>query len=513
LIGVKRAVATSLLALVALLFAASAQAATLQSIGNFAEPIYVTSDPGNANRLFVVQRAGQIIQVENGAVTEFADLRSLVGKFSGEQGLLSIALAPDFDSSGRLYVDYAGEAEGGAIHVAELHAIGATVPLSTLNMLLTIPHPGDTNHYGGQLQLGPEGFLYISTGDGGGANDVHENAQDTSSLLGKILRIAPAPIAGFPASVPAGNPIPGSPVFSWGLRNPYRFSFDRLTHDMVIGDVGQSAREEIDWAPAPGLGVGANYGWNCREGTIAGPATDPGCTPAPPPGTFTEPVFDYPHENPGNGGAFGVAIIGGYVVRDPSLGPLYGRYLYGDLNGGIRSLMLSAPTATDRSENLSVPNLNSFGEDACGRLYAVSGNGPVYRLVGAAPANCATATPPAAKPLAASTIGIRAVTRRVKHNGRAQISVWVSPCNGRRGEPVRLLRGKAKLGKRRLDRACTARFLPRVTHRVRFRAEIAADSTYAAAASRALAVHVYHPKGKAKKPGARLHIPAGVGRR
>ena len=508
---VKRVVGTILVALTALALAASAQAATLQSIGNFAEPIYVTSDPGNANRLFVVQRAGQIVQVENGAVTEFADLRPVVGEFSGEQGLLSMAPAPDFDSSGRFFVDYAGKAESGSIHIAELRASGATAPLSSLRNLLTIPHPNQSNHYGGQLQFGPEGLLYISTGDGGGSNDQEHNAQNLGSLLGKILRIDPNPSGVLPFAVPPGNPFPGSPVFSYGLRNPYRFSFDRVTHDLVIGDVGQDKREEVDWAPAPSLGVGANYGWNCREGRIEGPATDPGCTPAPPAGTFTEPVFDYPHANPGNGGAFGVAIIGGYVVRDPSLGEAYGRYLYGDLRGEIRSLVLPEAFATDRSEGLNVPNLNSFGEDACGRLYAVSGNGPVYRLAGTAPAVCST--PAVTKPLAPSTIGIRAVTRRVKHNGRAQISIWVSPCVGRRGEPVRLLRGNVRLGSRRLDRACTARFLPRVSHKVKFKAEILADSTYAAAVSRNLSIHVYHPKKNAKKRGARLHVPAGVGRR
>jgi hypothetical protein len=508
-------VGTLFVALAALAFGGTAQAATLQSIGNFAEPIYVTSDPGNANRLFVVERAGQIVEVENGAVTEFADLRSVVGCCAGEQGLLSIALAPDFDTSGRLFVDYTDRPEPGSIHVAELRASGASAPIGTLRNLLTIPHPVDNNDYGGQLQFGPEGLLYISTGDGGGSGDAHHNAQKLSgegALLGKILRIDPDPSGLLPYTVPSGNPFPGSPIFSYGLRDPTRFSFDRLTHDLVIADVGQEKREEVDWAPAPGLGVGANYGWNCREGRIAGPSTDPGCPPVPPsgapptPNPFTEPVFDYPHINPVQ------AIVGGYVVRDASLGNLYGRYLYGDFGTGeIRSLVLSEAFASDRSEGLAVANLVSFGEDSCGRLYAVSKSGPVYRLAGTVAATCSSQ--PASKPLAPSIVGIRAVTRRVKHNGRAQISVWVSPCAGRRGEPVRLLRGNVKLGSRRLDRACTARFLPRVTRKVKFRAEIAADSTYAPAVSRNLPIHTYHPKKDAGKPGARLHIPAGVGRR
>jgi glucose/arabinose dehydrogenase len=497
---------------------ATAQAATLQSIGTFNRPIFLTSDPGNPNRLFVVQRAGQILQVENGSITEFADLRSVVGCCVGEQGLLSMAVAPDFDSSGRFFVDYTDKSEPGAIHVAEMRASGQTASAATLRDLLPpIPHPVDSNHYGGQLQFGPEGLLFISTGDGGGANDVHQNAQNKASLLGKILRIGTEPSGVLPYTVPAGNPFAASVnpfeqlVFAYGLRNPYRFSFDRLTHDLVIADVGQSSAEEVDWAPASaGLGAGADYGWNCREGRLPGPLPpDPQCA-MPPPGGFVDPVFEYPHVN----GA--VAIIGGYVSRDPSLPELNGRYVYGDFgNGAIRSLALPEASSTDRSEGLSVEELVSFGEDSCGRLYALSGrenSGAVYRLVGATPNTC-VAPPAAAKPLAASAVGIRAVTRRVKHNGRAQISVWVSPCAGRHGEPVRLLRGKTRLGSRRLDRACTARFLPRVSHRVKFRAEVRADSTYVAASSRQLGIRMYHPKKDTKRRGARRHVPAGVGHR
>ena len=210
----------------------------------------------------------------------------------------------------------------------------------------------------------------------------------------------------------------------------------------MIGDVGQSAREEIDWAPAaqPRRSAPTTAGTAARA-TKAGPATDPECK-TPPAGGFIAPVFDYPHENPGGGAAQGCAIIGGYVVRDPSLGGLYGRYLYGDLcNGEIRSLVLAEPAASDRSESLTVENLNSFGEDSCGRLYAVSGNGPVYRLVGPTPNTCPTAatTPPTVTPRSPSAVGIRAVTRRVRNNGRAQITAYVTPCTGRRGEPVTLL--------------------------------------------------------------------------
>jgi glucose/arabinose dehydrogenase len=514
---VKRVVGTLICVLAVLVPASVAAAATLQPVGNFNKPIYVTSDPGNGERLFVVEREGQIISVENGVQSEFADLRSVVGCCEGEGGLLSIALSPDFDTSGRIFVDYVDRAKPGAIHVAELRASGASAPISTLRNLLTIEHPSFSNHYGGQLQFGPEGLLYISTGDGGGGNDVQHNAQSKASLLGKILRLEINPGGGLEYTVPSGNPFPEltapfSTIFSYGLRNPYRFSFDRLSHDLVIGDVGEGSREEIDWAPAPGLGGGANYGWNCMEGTLPGPATDPECKTAPLSG-FVPPTFEYSHEAVG-GGTKPCAVIGGYVVRDASLGSLYGRYLYGDLcTGEVRSLLLGEPATSDRSESLPVENLNSFGEDPCGRVYTVSGNGTVSRLVGTTPAPCGSPITVTPAPKSPTTIGLRAVTRRVRKNGRAQITAWVTPCAGRHGEPVRLMLGKRKLGTRRLDRACTARFLPRIHHNVKFRVAIHEDPKYLAATSRKLSLHVFHPKNGEKRHHTRIHIPVGVGHR
>ena len=506
-------------ALLAAAAGASAQAASLQSIGSFSEPTFLTSDPGNPNRLFVVQRKGKIMQSENGTVSEFANLEPLVSSpVAGEQGLLSIALAPDFASSGRIFAFYTGrEAPWPEIHIGELRANGSSA--SFVRDVLTIPHPNQGNHYGGQIAFGPEGLLFIGTGDGGGKDDEMHNAQDKTTLLGKILRIDVSSTV-LPFTVPTSNPFAAGSgnerlVFAYGLRNPYRFSFDRLFHDLVIGDVGQSAREEIDWAPAAAnLGIGRNYGWSCREGRLPFPTTDPSCTPG---ASYIEPAFDYPHLDPGGGAAHGSAIIGGYVVRDPSLPELAGRYLYGDLSGEIRSLVLSEAFSSDRSENLNVTNLNSFGEDSCGRVYALSGNNPgtVYRLTGPTPNTCVPTPPPVVKPLTPSVVGIRAVTRRVKRNGRAQLTVWVSPCNGRRGQPIKLFRNRTRLGSRRLDRACTARFLPRVNHRVSFRAQIGADATYEAATSRLLGIRVYRPKKgeEAKKRNGRLHVPAGVGRR
>lgn len=485
-----------------------AQGATLQQIGGFEEPIYVTSDPGNANRLFVVERAGRIEQVQEGTVSVFADLRANVSCCSGEEGLLSIALAPDFDTSGRLFVDYIGKEAQPEIHVAELRASGSTAPITSLRQVLAIPHPNQTNHFGGQLQFGPEGALFVSTGDGGGSNDQEHNAQDIAKPLGKILRLDPDPSGVLPYTVPADNPFAAGTgweplVWSYGLRNPFRFSFDRDGSALLIGDVGQSAREEVDRAPAPTFGRGWNYGWNCSEGTIAGPGDDPGCPGAP--GAFAEPIFDLEHNAPPEGGTARCAIIGGYVVHDPQLAGLLGRYIYGDnCAPGIRSIEPTAavPAATDRGEGIAVKGLTSFGEDSCGRLYATSssgGVGVVYRLVGAAPTVCASATAgsgPVANPgakkgaqntksgaRAQSRIGLRAKDASVPRYKRAYLTVSVAPCRGRQGETVRLRVGKGTIDKQTLSRSCKAHFRPRIDHRVHFRATIAADATYVAATS------------------------------
>jgi glucose/arabinose dehydrogenase len=468
--------------LAAAAWATGAQALTLQPIGSgFEKPIYVTSDPGNPERLFVVEQGGAVLLVQSGEVRLFADISSKVSE-GGERGLLSIAMAPDFDLSGRFFLDYTGkEGEPGEIHVAEMTASGDSAALSTLrDVIPPIPHEQKNNHNGGQLQFGPEGALFISTGDGGGANDELHNAQDPASKLGKILRVAPVP--GVPST---------AQVWSFGLRNPFRFSFDRLTGAIWIGDVGQSAREEVDNAAAPALGQGANYGWNCMEGSLAGPATDPGCT-TPPPGGFVPPAFEYPHFAVEGDAICGGAIIGGYVARGPGMGDLYGRYLYGDYcDGDIRSFSPAAPSTTDRLEGLHIPELESFGEDSCGRLYAVSGEGPLYRLVGPERADCPTAPPttPIYQPAPApSFVGIRAVSRRVKRHRRGLLTAWVTPCVGRRGDPVTLWRGRRQLGTRHLDRACSVRFRPRIDRRSTFRATVKGDAAHLPAISRKVTV-------------------------
>ena len=372
-----------------------AGAASLESVGTYSSPVFVTSDPLDENRLFVVEKQGRIKLREGGQTTTFLDLTAVsppIVAGGAEQGLLSMAFAPDFSTSGRFFVFYTGTDEG-ALHVDELIAQGDSADIDTRRPVITIPHPTYDNHNGGQLQTGRDGYLYISTGDGGSGGDPDENAQDVDSLLGKILRIAPLPGGGYVA--PGDNPFAGATpgadeVWSYGLRNPWRFSFDRATGDLIIGDVGQGSWEEIDFDPAgSGAGRGDNFGWDCFEGRHDfEPA---GC---PPPELTTQPVFEYP--NPSDSPA---AVTGGYVVRDPGLSELYGRYVYADTyQPDVRSLLLGVPDAADdRYEGLAVSSVGSFGEDSCGRVYVASLTGSVERIVDGTPTDC-TQPPPQEPP-------------------------------------------------------------------------------------------------------------------
>jgi Glucose / Sorbosone dehydrogenase len=491
-------IAFAAVAAIALLAAAAAPATSLEQVGPaFDQPMYVTSDPGDADRLFVAEREGTIQLLAGGVASEFADLRPEVrceGDCEGERGLLSIAPAPDFDQSGRLYAAYADDVDG-TIHVDELLAAGPAHETATVvRSLLQVPHPGAANHNGGQLQFGPDGALYVSTGDGGGRNDEFENAQDPSSRLGKILRIEGS-----------GSATPSISIWSLGLRNPHRFSFDALSGDMVIGDVGQDAREEIDFAPSPFPGVvggqGANYGWNCEEGLLPGPATDPQCAGAPA-DAFIPPVFDYGHTpDPGLNVPNRCAVTGGYVVRDPGLGALYGRYVYADYcSGVVRTLRLPATATAPASEDCAlgprVAGPVSFGEDAAARLYVVARDGAVFRLVGQPPLGCPPAPPlpapaPTAKPQLRTTIvGIKPQRRRVERGKRALLTVWVSPCDGRYGHTVRLLRAGRPNGSRAFSRACTARFAPKIGRGTGFRAFVPAQHGFAPGESRPLRIRI-----------------------
>ena len=361
-----------------LLFVANAHAVQLVKVGGFSAPTYVTAPPGDASRLFVTQQAGRIELMVNGQ-KQAAPFLDITGKVkppgSTEQGLLSMAFAPDYATSGKFYVYYTSRncpsSPGCDEHVSEFRRSAASPNVAdpaSERVLLTIPHPGDSNHNGGQLDFGPDGQLYVGTGDGGGQNDSHQNAQKPGSLLGKILRLDPSSGAA---------PV----IWASGLRNPWRFSFDRGTGDMVIADVGETHWEEIDLARR-GQAPGANYGWPCYEGSqVNGSAPSGECSTKP--SSVVAPVWAYPHRCDSTHPFCGSGIIGGYVVRDPSLGPLQGRYVYGDLGrSGLRSIVLGQPSASgDAPLGVNVSGLATFGEDAGGCVYAASlSSGSVYRI-------------------------------------------------------------------------------------------------------------------------------------
>jgi hypothetical protein len=466
-----------LILIVALLFAlppASAEAVLrLQTIERFEQPISIAANPGDPDRLLVAERPGRVKEVSPAGTTLLLDLASLVSCCVSERGLLSIAPAPDYSSSGRIYVAYTGTAAAGGAE-GDIH-VDAFRPGQPREPILSIAHATRPNHNGGQLQFGPDGYLYIATGDGGGVGDPDDNAQNLESSLGKLLRIDPRPGQPPPYAVPAGNPLTGSAgldeIWAYGLRNPWRFSFDRLSGDLIVADVGQEEREEVNVTKSPGPGVvggsGANYGWDCREGLIAYSSPSPACALA---GAFAEPVFDYPHDDPGGGAAYGCSIIGGYVARDPSLGDIYGRYLYIDYcTREIRSLRIPAgpePVSDDRSEGVFIPDPTSFGEDSCGRVYLASANGTVYRLQGDAPAVCPRAQP--AGPGPASTLARRrgrlllSAKRLRSGSARFKVRTRLEPCADGAGSLVRLKRQGRSFASKHLRSDCVAVFRLRV---------------------------------------------------
>jgi glucose/arabinose dehydrogenase len=398
-----RRAAAHLLALAGVLAAAAPAAAAprLTPIGTFQQPVYVTAPPGDPHRLFVVEKSGVVkVIVDGGAPRTFLDIAGEVDE-DGEEGLLSIAFAADYATSRRFYAYFTAtdpsQGGGSTIKVVEFTRPEATPDAAdpaARRTLLEIPHPDFTNHNGGQLQVGFDGMLWIATGDGGSARDPGNNGQNTRSLLGKLLRIDPAPSATAPYSIPLDNPFANGAlgareVWAYGLRNPWRFAFDREGGDLVIADVGQGNREEVDLARR-GEGAGANYGWRCYEGSLP----TPGVPPCEPPG-HVRPVFEYDSSALG----FGCAITGGYVVRDRSLPSLFGRYLYGDYcESRLRSLVLGQPAASDDriEDSLALDSVVSFGEDSCGHVYVASLAGTVARVDEEAftPCGSADATPP-----------------------------------------------------------------------------------------------------------------------
>jgi len=344
----------------------------LTEIGEFDLPLYVTQPRGDGPDIYVVEQGGTVQRVApDGSRSTFLDVSGEIVS-GGEQGLLSIAFAPDYADSGLFYVDYTNR--DGDTRVVEYRAEDGEVDPSSARTLLAVKQPF-ANHNGGLLLFGPDDMLYIGLGDGGGGGDPDRNGLDLGTLLGKILRIDPAPDGKSPYTIPDDNPFVDESgarpeIYSYGLRNPWRFSFDSETGDLSIGDVGQDAIEEIDLV-GRGEGSGANFGWSAFEG-------DHRFNEDQDPAGAIPPVLEALHAD-GN-----CSITGGLIVRDRSLKSLYGRYVWGDLCvGELRSFtpVPDRPASDDVALGPLVERLASFGEGADGSVYAVSISGPVYRLV------------------------------------------------------------------------------------------------------------------------------------
>lgn len=342
----------------------------------FTRPTYVTHAGDGSGRLFVAEQRGVVWVIADGVMqpTPFLDISNRVSTRANEQGLLGLAFAPDFATSGRLFVHYSTIArngwDDGDTVLSEFSAVGAVADAASERVVLTLNQPFD-NHNGGQITFGPDGNLYLGLGDGGRAGDPLGAGQNPNIWLGSIIRINVTTTT-TPYEIPPGNPFTnggGAPeVFVWGLRNPWRFSFDRATGDLYIADVGQGDWEEITmlrWGEI----AGANLGWN----TVEGPAcyASPGCNVS----AFVPPVAWYGH------GSGNCSVTGGYVYRGAVLPELNGVYFYGDYCSGRIWAMAPGLDGYDSVLFLQTGlNISSFGEDETGELYVVDHNGAVYRL-------------------------------------------------------------------------------------------------------------------------------------
>ncbi|HKP32996.1 MAG TPA: PQQ-dependent sugar dehydrogenase [Chitinophagaceae bacterium] len=331
-------------------------------------PVDVVNAGDGTNRIFIVEQGG-VVKVFDAAYASLGNFVTVSGvSTGGERGLLSMAFHPDYETNGFFFVYYTNAV--GSIEVARYHTDPLTpnvADASSKQIVITIPHPGQSNHNGGKLNFGADGYLYFATGDGGGANDPSNNAQSGASLLGKMIRIAVS-TGGAPFyTIPGTNPYVSDPtvldeIYSFGLRNPFRWSFDRLTHDMWIGDVGQDAREEINYKSA-GTASGANFGWDCFEGTITNVnASNPIC-----PVAYTPPVYTYSH----TGGTY--AVTGGVVYRGSDYPLLNGYYLATDYYTGIlyKLKQNSGGTFTVTTQ-AGVTGVPAFGEAEDGEIFALA---------------------------------------------------------------------------------------------------------------------------------------------
>lgn len=318
-------------------------------------PVAVAAAPGDPSTLYVVEQQGTIKIVRDGRVSgTFLDIRSRV-KSGGEQGLLSVAFHPAYTQNHRFYVNYTDT--NGDTHVVELTSANGVGLPGSARQLLFVRQPY-ANHNGGGLQFDKSGFLYVGMGDGGSGGDPENRAQNLKSRLGKLLRI---------------NPTHGGStwqIVGFGLRNPWRFSFDRRTGDLWIGDVGQGNWEEVDYRAAARIGRLANYGWSRYEGR----ATFEPNKPLVHKGDLIFPQWVYPH-------SAGCSITGGYVYRGAGVPAAQGRYFFGDYcSGTVWSFKAGSGRASAPATLGTIPNLSSFGEDGNGELYAVSTDGKLFAL-------------------------------------------------------------------------------------------------------------------------------------
>jgi glucose/arabinose dehydrogenase len=337
---------------------ASAAAYSFRQLFSAVSPLHVTAPRSERGKLYVVEQAGRIRVAVNGRLRSrpFLDIRRLVLS-GGEQGLLSVAFHPSYATNRRFFVNYTDR--NGDTRVVEYRANRAKTQAITSTarrwLFVNQPYP---NHNGGQVAFGPDGRLYVGMGDGGAGGDPENRAQNMSTLLGKLVRM----------DVSRSRPSPE--IAALGLRNPWRFSFDRANGDLWIGDVGQNAWEEIDWLARSRLGELVNYGWDAFEGRSRFESKDISR------GALVQPVEVYSH-------SLGCSVTGGFVYRGAAVPSARGRYFYGDYCSGIVwSLRLANGRSTDvRRESFRIAGLSSFGEDARGELFATSLNGGVYRLV------------------------------------------------------------------------------------------------------------------------------------
>jgi glucose/arabinose dehydrogenase len=355
---------------------ASGQLTVTPVVSGFSSPLAVTNAGDGTGRLFVAQRNGIVRIVQGKTITgTFLDARSLVSQSGGERGFLGLAFHPDFETNRRLFIYYT-QASDGAIIVSRLTANGAgtSVSVNTAQKLLQIPHSQYSNHNGGALAFGPDGYLYIGTGDGGGSGDPLGSGQSKTTLLGKILRIdvdGSGDCIEGRCSIPSSNPFVGEAgddeIWAYGLRNPWRISFDRSTGNLFIADVGQSRREEVNRQVSSSAG-GLNYGWKVMEGSLCYSPSS-GCNTS----GKVLPVAEYNH-------SLGCSITGGHVYRGQSQRDLQGLYVYGDYcSGRIWTMNENGSGETVRRDTSL--NISSFGESESGELYVTHLGGTLYRVI------------------------------------------------------------------------------------------------------------------------------------